>query len=282
MLKIRPAYVAGQFYPADSEELREQINQYLQEVDLDLISKKIMRAIIVPHAGYVFSGLVAAYAYKTLIGRRIKRVFLLGNSHRSYFDGLVVDDSDAWETPLGRVMVDKEVGRELASMNKRIFLSNEPHQGDHILEVQLPFLQVALADKFQIVPIVFGNQNPIDYQELGKVLLSVVGEEDLIVASSDLSHYPPASIAEKIDQQTLEHIVARDVVGLEEYIMMVKSQNIPGEETVLCGPEAVKTIMLMAQKQDWIGRILHYAHSGNSPLGDKERVVGYGAIGFYK
>ena len=272
--------MAGQFYPADPEELQTMIKQYLAAAEVKWSTERRPRAVMVPHAGYVFSGPVAAYAYKTLTGQAIRRVFLLGNSHRAYFDGMVVDDSEAWETPLGTVVVDKGAAEKLASRSERIFFNGGAHQGDHILEVQLPFLQTVLEDDFQIVPLVFGNQNPHDYQELGRVLSSVWEEGDLVVASSDLSHYPPAEVAETIDRQTLEYIAAKDIEGLEEYIAAVEARQIPQEETVLCGPEAVKTIMWLAQERDWSGEILRYAHSGNVPFGDSEQVVGYGAVGF--
>ena len=278
--KIRPAYFAGQFYSADADDLQAEVSEYLNKADTALPANIKPKALLSPHAGYDFSGFVSAHSYKTLLNRQIDIVFLLGNSHAHLFEGIAVDDSDYWQTPLGEVPVDKKTVESVVSANERIFADASVHLGDHILEVQLPFLQVALPGDFKIVPIVFGNSNPGDYQILADILASNLGENNLIVASSDLSHYPEYTVANDIDRHTLKLVANRDVVSLENYFQEVMAQNIPNEETTMCGPDGVKTIMNLAKRFAWEGEILYYANSGDVPIGDKERVVGYGSVCF--
>ncbi len=282
MTRIRPAYFAGQFYSADPQELQLQIETYLRRANVVLPPSAIPKALLVPHAGYVFSGTVAAYAYATLINQDISRVFLLGNSHLHYFDGIAVDSSDYWQTPLGKVSIDTKEIERLSSLNTRIFLDSDIHLGDHILEVQLPFLQVALKSNFKIIPIIFGNSSQEDHQELAQILQVNFRKGDLVIASSDLSHYPNYEMANQIDIQTLKIIKNKDIFALNDYIANIESQNIPNEETVMCGPDAVKTVMLLADHFHWSGEILKYGNSGDVPVGEKERVVGYGALVFYE
>ncbi len=282
MFKIRPAYVAGQFYPGNALELKNKIKNYLNEAEIDLPTKATPRAIMVPHAGYEFSGAVAAYSYKTLQNKNIKRVFLLGNSHKAYFDGIAIDNNDFWQTPLGRVSVDLICAKKLSSLSDKIFLNSEAHIGDHILEVQIPFLQIVLGDNFKIIPMVFGNKNREDYNELIKVLKEIWQEGDLLVVGSDLSHYPAYNDANQIDKESLKYIFNKDVAGLERYIARIETERIPNEETLMCGPDSIKTMMALAKEFNWQGKILKYANSGDSLIGDEDRVVGYGALVFWE
>jgi AmmeMemoRadiSam system protein B/AmmeMemoRadiSam system protein A len=319
---IRRPAVAGQFYPADEGELREIIDRYLENAETPqppfirgatppnpplrkgrVISTLLVKggeggfkgvevmAVIVPHAGYVFSGSVAAYAYKELKGRKIKTAVLVGNAHSAYFQGIAVDDSDVWQTPLGLVEVDKNFAEKLMRADKAISFNGEAHQNEHSLEVQLPFLQTVLTTGFKIVPILFGNEAEpsSESSELGslsgklaRALPIILREDDLVVISSDMSHYPSYKDAERIDNQTLELIKTGDMAGLERHISEVENENVPNEQTLLCGIDGVKTIMELANIMGWQAEILKYANSGDSSYGDKESVVGYGAVAYAK
>ena len=279
--KIRAPAVAGQFYPADPDKLKEKIEKYLDDAKSGLELALNPRAIIVPHAGYDYSGVVAAHAFNALKEKEIKTVVIISNSHTDYFSGIAIDDSDAWETPLGQVPLESELADRLVESSEGIKFNSDVHTSDHTLEVQLPFLQTVLKDGFKIVPIVFGNTGGQVYAELAAALADNLGEDDLVVVSTDLSHYPSYADAKRIDEQTLEKIKSGDIKILEEHIKTVESQGIKGEQTLCCGIDGVKTLMVLAKKLDWEQtEILKYANSGDVATGDKTRVVGYGAVAF--
>ncbi len=275
---IRYPAVAGQFYPADSHKLSLKIKAYLDDAEIEEISGKI-KAIMVPHAGYDFSGPVAAYAYKALAKQNIDNVIIICNSHTSYFPGVAIDDNDAWQTPLGIVELNHDLANKLVRASDLIHYDRTVHERDHTLEVQLPFLQTVLPNNFKIVPILFGNATRESYLALAHALENNLGPNDLLVISTDMSHYPSYENAQKIDKETLKILKQADQKSLEEYIN--KSLWISGEETVLCGIDGVKTILKLYHNLGWDEiKILKYANSGDSPWGDKKQVVGYGALAF--
>ncbi len=280
--KIRPAAVAGQFYPGDSKELKKEVLKYLADAAKKDFAGEI-KAILAPHAGYDFSGPVAAQSFQQLEGKKIARVILISNSHRAYFSGVALDENDAWETPLGQILIDREFLKKLEKSSDIFIWSSPAHEKEHALEVQLPFLQTVLKEKFKIVPLLFGNSGQEDYQILAQVLLENLGPEDLLVISSDLSHYPRSEDAQKIDQETLEKIKSGEIENLEKHIKETEQKNIPQEQTLLCGADGVKTLMVLANLKSWNKiEILNYQNSGDSFLGDKTAVVGYGAMAFYE
>ena len=261
---IRQAAVAGQFYPANSDKLSEEINSYLDAVEPK--EDKPPLALIVPHAGYAYSGLVAAQGYKNLIGKSIKRVILVGNSHQHYFPGLAIDSHDYWQTPLGKIRVDKQWAEKLVKTNPLIQFNSAPHEEEHSLEVQLPFLQTVLDDGFVIVPILFGNTEGEESELLAQFLENNLAPGDLVIVSTDLSHYLPADQAEAIDQATLASIL---------------DKTIPKGENIFCGGGAVETIIYLSQDLDLTSDLLSYSHSGQV-TGDNQRVVGYASVLFSK
>jgi len=276
---IRQPAVAGQFYPDESGAITDQIQRYLKQVPEQKVEGEI-KAIMVPHAGYDFSGPVAAYAFKQLVGKKINTAVIISNSHKAYFDGAAIDDSDAWQTPLGTVAVDKELADKLVKADSSIKYDSAAHASDHPLEVQLPFLQTVLAGDFKIVPVMFGNKYDDTYKKLAQALKDNLGENDIVVISTDMSHYPKYEDANKIDRKTLEKIKTSQAVELADYIKAVESSGYANEQTALCGIDAVKTVLELKQLFGWDKiEILKYANSGDVPgIGDKNRVVGYGAI----
>ncbi len=275
--KIRRPAVAGQFYPASSLELGENLEKLLAG---DQLSLPRPRALLVPHAGYIFSGKVAAAAYRQLVGRNYQTVFLVGNSHFAYFSGIAIDANQAWETPLGQVEIDLAKAKKLTEISNAITFNSEVHSRDHSLEVQLPFLQKVLGKNFKIVPILVGALNRAE-DILAPALEETIGPDDLVVISSDMSHYPSYENAKQIDQRTLEIIISKNIAQLENHIQTTMMAEIEGEETLLCGLDGVKTLMRLAQQKEWRGQILKYANSGDTGLGEKNKVVGYGAVVFY-
>ena len=270
--EVRKPAVAGTFYPASKDELSFQISRFLKNAGPQKIKGDVV-ALIVPHAGYPFSGQVAAYAYKELSGRSFDIVILIGASHRMTFSEIAVPDYDAFETPLGQVPIDKEFIAKLVKLSNRIKINNAPFKADdNSLEVQLPFLQSVLKG-FKIVPVFFGNISLANCQELAYALSLLVTDNTLIVASTDWSHYYPYEVAKKLDEKGIEMVVKGDLQG---YVKCLAEG-----ETEACGTPAIITAMLLAPA---LGankiELLNYANSGDV-TGDRTRVIGYASIAFY-
>lgn len=265
MTYIRPAQVAGYFYPADPAKLSKEINQMLD------ISKKQDRAenifgIISPHAGYTYSGKTAAYSYNQLKGKSYKRVVIISPSHSEYFPGVSIFDGDAYETPFGMVEVDKEFAMKLVGNSKSIFLGSKGHQREHALEVQLPFLQIVLED-FKIVPIVMGDQDKVYVDKLAKQLAEVVDDDTLVVASCDLSHHHSKAEADRLDSNVAERINNFDFENLQK--------DLDNHICEACGGGPVIAMMKAAKlKNKNHSAVLHRSDSGDI-TGDTKEVVGY-------
>ncbi|MFA6170793.1 MAG: AmmeMemoRadiSam system protein B [Candidatus Margulisiibacteriota bacterium] len=199
--EVRKAAVAGDFYPADKDELTRVLIDNLNSVPFGLPSEEIT-AVIVPHSGSQFSGQVAAYAYRQLVGRTFKRVIILGSSRQADFAGAVVPKSDAFETPLGQVPIDKEAVKGLVKSSPDIRYDDAVHLKEQAIEVQLPFLQAVLGDDFQIVPILFGQPSLKSCQAVTKGLAPLLDEETLVVVSADLSQNDLEDLVKAFDAGT--------------------------------------------------------------------------------
>ncbi len=279
-LSIRSPVVAGSFYSADKNILSKQINEFL------LQSKEIQiegtpRILIVPHAGYAFSGKVAADAFKLLEGKDFKTVILIGPSHTDWFMGSSVDLHDAWQTPLGNVDVDTDLAKKIISEHKSIFNRPKSHEKEHCLEVCLPFLQKTLKD-FKIVPIIVGQPYKQNREALACALSKYLDDRTLIIISSDLSHYPSYEIANQVDKKTVQAILTGELEQFDKAVAESMAQGLPGLDTCACGGEPIKVGLLLARH---LGlnqvNLLEYANSGDI-TSDFSRVVGYAAIVFSK
>ena len=269
---IRESVAAGSFYAGNPGELSSQINEFLDNTESSDI--KNIKAIICPHAGYIYSGQVAAYSYKQIVGQKFDSVFLIAPSHSEYFDFISIYSGDAYRTPLGLVHVDKERSKILADNSMGIKLSVYGHRDEHSLEVQLPFLQV-LFKSIKIVPVVIGNQNNQNIEELGKSIGSLFkNEKILIIASTDLSHYHPYDIAVSLDQKVKKLI---DDFDQERLMTEFISNN-----AEMCGGGPVISAMIASKILGAnASKILIYKNSGDIS-GDRSAVVGYLAAAFYK
>ncbi|MBT9591250.1 MAG: AmmeMemoRadiSam system protein B [Thiobacillus sp.] len=258
---IRPAAVAGLFYPDDPQVLKRMLADLLANAKGVELSRP-PKALIVPHAGYVYSGPVAASAYARLGGMRgrIRRVVLLGPTHRVYVRGLALPDADRFVTPLGEIQLDCESMQRLARL-PQVTQSAAAHQMEHSLEVQLPFLQQVLGD-FQLLPLAVGEATPA---EVAEVLEQVWGgDETLIVISSDLSHFLPDALARQRDGGTVEAILKLN-------------PHLNHEQA--CGATPVNGLLLAARKHGLHPVVLDVKNSSET-AGDAERVVGYAAFAF--
>lgn len=275
---IRQPAVAGQFYPAQPEELSRMVDEYLGEAAVPPLKGDLV-ALIAPHAGYIYSGKVAAHSYALLKGRKFERVVVVAPSHFEAFPFVSVYNGDAYATPLGNIAVDKEFAAKLAKSDSHIQLSTHGHtpageQGEHALEVQLPFLQRTLGE-FKLVPIVMGEQDYETERALGVALANLVkGTNTLIVASSDLSHYHTYDEASRMDHKTLK--------AIEDWDYLILSENLELRVWEACGGGPIVATMIAAER---LGakeaHILKYANTGDV-TGDHSRVVGYGAVAFVK
>ncbi len=272
--QVRQPAVAGSFYPADSRELAATVDGFLAQPAASQEKQRIV-ALIAPHAGYAFSGAVAARSYALLKRRPTHRVVVIGPSHYEAFEFASVYEGDAYATPLGRIAVDKEFARRLASSSPTIKLSTRGHVptrdgAEHSLEVQLPFLQRTVAD-FQLVPIVMGDQSYEASRALGVALAELIrGTDTLIVASSDLSHFHPYKQAAAMDGKTLNAIAEWDYLTL--------SDNFQSRTWEACGGGPIVAAMIAAERLGATrADVIKYANSGDA-TGDLNRVVGYGAV----
>ena len=263
-MNLRHPIVAGTFYPDDTELLKKMIQGFLGNATVEK-HKSRAKAIIVPHAGYVYSGPVAAYAFKSIENYSYKKIILLGPSHNFSFDNLVSCGKKYWQTPIGKIKVLSKNDFPKLKNKKEIIESSEIHEPEHSLEVQLPFLQTVL-DDFEIFPLLVGNI--VDYKKISNILLSIYDEETLFLISSDLSHYLPHNEAKMIDKVTVDAILANDVQRFDKY----------GNA---CGKTSIEILLNIANIKKWNPKLLCSMNSGEIS-GNKSQVVGYTSIAYYE
>ena len=274
MKEIREPAVAGAFYPDKPEVLSRDVKKYLENSKKEKIEGDIV-ALISPHAGYMYSGQVAAYAYKLVEGKTFDSVVVVAPSHRVLFKGASLYDRGGYRTPLGVVPIDTELSKKMMERRKEIQFLPEAHSQEHSLEVQIPFLQVVLKT-FNLIPIVMEPYWSWETcQSVASAIAETVkGKRVLLVASTDLSHFYTYNIAVEMDKIFLNHIERFDVEGL--------NRDLKNNRTEACGGGPVVTIMLAAKMLGANhGKVLKYANSGDV-TGDRSRVVGYAAGVFYK
>ncbi|MBN1298478.1 MAG: AmmeMemoRadiSam system protein B [Actinobacteria bacterium] len=273
--QIRESVVAGSFYSANPEALAENITQYLKNCPKKDIAN--IKAIVCPHAGYIYSGQVAACSYMQVQGSSYDCAIIVAPSHAEYFDFNSVFAGKAYKTPLGLAKVDIERCHALVSGSgyaDSIQISNAGHNREHSLEVQIPFLQIVFED-IKIVPIVMGSQNRTNIESLGNAIGNILkGQKILIIASTDLSHYHPASVASGLDSKVLENLKSFDPEKFTEQISKDALEMCGG------GPVAAAMIASKLMGAD-SAEIISYQDSGDVS-GDKSAVVGYVSAAFYR
>ena len=262
-LTIRPPAVAGTFYSDRPERLAAAVENLLDQAhDAGL---EPVRALIAPHAGYRYSGPIAASAFRQLRtdgNGRQPTVYLLGPAHYVYVDSVALSPAGAFETPLGRVAQNRAAIDGLLARGAAYQLHPLAHQPEHSLEVELPFLQTVLPAGFDLVAMLCGRP---DVEQVAADLAQRLRPEDLVVVSSDLSHFHPYETAQALDRAFLEAVVASDVTRAAQ-----------GEA---CGLQPILVLMHLAELLGWIPHLLDYRNSGDTS-GDKSRVVGYGAVAY--
>jgi AmmeMemoRadiSam system protein B len=267
---VRRSMIAGSWYPGTEGQLRKTVQGYLDNVEKEELDGELI-GLISPHAGYIYSGQVAAYAYKQLDGASYDAVSVISPVHRMFVGRFAATSAAAYETPLGLVEVDAEL---VEAMDKEMDLTPVSRDNEHSLEIQLPFLQVVLGD-FKLLPIMMGDQDLSSCQKLGTALAKVLkGKNVLLVASTDLSHFHNYNAAVRLDEIVLERVGAYEPEGLASDLKRGKSEA--------CGGGPVIAVMLAAQE---LGankaKVLKYMNSGDV-TGDHSQVVGYMAAALYR
>ena len=273
--QVRPATQANRFYTGNAQELENEVDSLLMRHSSSQIYDNLA-ALIVPHAGYYFSGNVAASAYMAIdTKKQYKRIFLLGPSHHQWLNGASVNtEAEFYATPLGNVKVDHETAISLTKADSLFAYHHSAHTQEHCLEVQLPFLQRRLGDVPPIVPIIISTNDYYKLKRMADVLKPFFTDENLFVISSDFSHYPSYQDACEVDAKTGKAIETGDV---EEFIATIEANANSGKRnlaTSACGEFAIVTLMLMMDSQYNVKHLM-YQNSGDIDNRDQSRVVGY-------
>lgn len=281
---IRESAVSGMFYPANAMDLKSMVKEYLAKASVVKLPKgENIFGLIAPHAGYIYSGQVAGWAFKQVEGRSYDTVLIFGVGHRYPLRKPSVFKKGYYKTPLGLVPVDEELTKAILKDN--LFQSvDEAHKLEHSIEVQLPFLQLALKNDFKIVPILFSHFSFDMVDKISSVLYKIMKTQKdkniLIVASSDLSHYPSYQEGEKVDKATIELIQSLKIKKLIQREEKIKDSGVANLVTYQCGLGAVTTLMLLAREAGASTvNLIQYKNSGDTSW-VKERIVGYAAMSF--
>lgn len=276
----RQPAVAGQFYPASTEKLEQELNALF--ADAAPREYRHVRAIISPHAGYVFSGVIAASAFNQIDDSvSYKHVFVIGSSHRASFKGAAVYCDGDFLMPYGKEQVDTGFGKKLVELHPDIFTDDrEPHMLEHSIEVQLPFLHHVLKGGYKIVPILLGSSEPKVCKQIALALKPYLNEENLFVISTDFSHYPGYDRAKSVDLDTERAIMSNDPKHLLVVLAENAQKHIPNLATSLCGWPSVLTLLYMTENNhSLLYQGVKYSNSGDAEMfGDRNQVVGYWAI----
>ncbi len=274
----RQPAVAGSFYPANRTELKAQLAQLFSEAE-PISFEGTIQSLIVPHAGYAYSGKVAASGYKSIPeDAEYKNVFIIASSHREHFNGASVYSVGNYLTPLGEARINREIASTLIAENKSVSFYEKAHEREHSIEVQIPFIQYRFGD-IPIVPIVMGSSSISAARDLAAALLPYFTPDNLFIISSDFSHYPSYNNANRIDRLTGEAILKKDPEYFYNILRKNSQESVPNLSTSTCGWSSIMTMLYMAQREsDLVVSPIIYQNSGDAAIGDKERVVGYWAI----
>ncbi|MCK4664875.1 MAG: AmmeMemoRadiSam system protein B [Bacteroidales bacterium] len=276
----REPAVAGAFYSKNPEQLKSDLENLFSDA-VDKVTNNKVLAIISPHAGYVYSGRVAASSFNQINrNKKYKTIFLIGSSHKTSFSGASIYSKGNYVTPLGEVKVNIELSEKLISENKFINYYRDAHWFEHSLEVQLPFLQYIMKEDFEIVPIIIADQTPGFSKKLAKVLKPYFNEDYLFIISSDFSHYPKYDDAVIVDNLTADAIISKSPARFVNTITANSQRGIDNLATSCCGWTSVLTLLYLIEDEPNINlRKVQYENSGDAErIGEKSRVVGYHSI----
>lgn len=279
----RQPVVAGMFYDKDPGSLSRELKELYSYGDKDM-GNDVLRALIVPHAGYIFSGQVAACAYRKIpIDKTYDTIFILGSSHHVKLDGASIYNKGDYITPLGKVNVNKDISRKLINGNELFSFQASAHAEEHSIEVQIPFLQHRLRNEFSIVPIIIGCTDTNKILKIAMLLAPYFNNRNLFIISSDFSHYPQYEDAKTVDLNTVNSILSNNPDNLLRQLHQNETENISNLLTSLCGWTSVLTLLnITSNCKDLMFEKIDYRNSGDVKWGNKKRVVGYASIGVFE
>ena len=280
---VREPVAAGKFYSADKIELTRDLIFFFKQAKKSVIGSTV-RAIIVPHAGYIFSGKTAAAAFATINKDCIyENIFLIGSSHVMSFDGASVYDIGNYVTPLGKTSVNKDLANKLKAKNDVFNFPATAHEQEHSLEVIIPFIQHYFTKTPQIIPIVLGTNETSTVKKIAEAFEPYFTSENFFIVSSDFSHYPTYDDAVAIDNYTATSIISGDPQKFLKTLKDNSEQHLEGMLTSMCGWTSALTLLFLSENDKNLEyKLIDYSNSGNSEYGDKKRVVGYNAIALYE
>jgi MEMO1 family protein len=275
----RQPVAAGSFYSPDKETLKKDLSQLYESCKKSDENWNV-RAIISPHAGYVFSGKIAASAFSSIPKNTIyKNIFIIGSSHVMFFDGASVYNSGDYITPLGKLAVNKEIANKLILENKVFQFPTNAHLKEHSIEVELPFIQSYFKEIPLIVPIIIGTDNENTVKKIADALRPYFTSENLFIISSDFSHYPSYKDAIENDNMTAQSIISGNPQTFLNTLKRNTEKNINGLVTSMCGWTSGLTLLYLTEGNGQLEfKFIDYSNSGDSPYGGKNEVVGYNAI----
>lgn len=272
MQSVRLPAVDGEFYPSEKRELEKSIESLMEKAkgisSLKGSDKQKLKALVIPHAGYTYSGIVAATGFNLVKPnnfRKNPKILLLGPSHHADFYGLGATSAKEWQTPLGNVKIDSLNQKIIKKFPKIVEYQDDAHVDEHCLEVEIPFLQKIFENKFTLVPLLTGQGRSVEF---APVLENFIKDIDLFVISSDLSHYYPYELTIKIDK------VANSTIPHADFKTVA-------EEVEACGKTAILTLIQLANEHNWQGSLIDYRNSGDTG-GERDSAVGYGCYAFYE
>ncbi len=273
MKKVRYPAVAGFFYPKEKPVLEKTLTTFfLQTKKINFDGRP--KILVSPHAGINYSGLVAAWGYRQIKEFNFSKFFLLGASHYAWFNYLALSSADWWLTPLGKVKVNKKIIEKIT--NEQIILDDYPHLKEHSLEVQLIFLK-KIFPQLTVIPIMVSQLSKKLILKAAEKIALLLDDESLLIVSTDLSHYPKAEIAQKVDERTIKAVLIGKRDFFEKEIEKIESLGLAGLETAICGYQVVRLALAIGERLGLKWKKIFYRHSGEIS-GDRTQVVGYGSL----
>jgi len=274
---IRKPAFAGSFYSANHKQLRQDISQFIEDDGEKPGNHAHVRGLILPHAGYIYSGEIAGSGYRKLSNQSAPaNIFLLGSSHRHYYKGAAVYNQSGFQTPFGLAKINTSMANDIIASNLLFSTNEDAHTKEHSLEVQVPFLQQIYGDSLSIVPVLVGTDKKSECRSIAESLKPYFTPDNLFIVSTDFSHYPSYEKALAVDKETVEWVAKGSPDKFFRNIMNSKEEHIPGVLTRMCGWSATLILMYLAKNEPNLKfSVIRYANSGDIEFGDRSRVVGY-------
>jgi len=275
---IRKPKWAGRFYPASKQKLLAAVKEYVEQEKKEASLEKDVIAVLAPHAGYTYSGTVAGTVFRQIQGKQYDIIILIGPPHHVPMEGIVIDTSNLYETPVGSFRVDEEISHRIVNTCPGAVLDHEPHIPEHSIEVELPFISYCLGET-RIIPVLIRARNPEEPIALARAIHgAVMGKSVLLVASSDLSHYPQSKVSQEIDPASMDAATTLDPVHIRQVSDDLMRQQYHNVACTMCGLDAVMAVAEAAKLLGAEKATVLDVRNSHDAGGDADSVVGYGGM----